>query len=254
MLVQIYRYPVKGLPPEPLEAIALAPGCGLPWDRHFAIAHGASRFDRATPSWQRKGEFVQLVRAPRLARLDAVFDPATGILSLAEDGEVLVTAATGTAEGLRAIEMALECYLGPDERGRPQLAEAAGIMFSDVDQPWISLINRATLRDLSARLGHPMVERRFRGNLVIDGDEGWAEPWAELDWVGRMLQLGTVRLEVMQRIGRCVATAVDPATGERDLPMPKALQEQMGHPHCGIYLRVVEGGEIRLGDRLSLIG
>ena len=43
----LYRYPVKGLTPEPLAEAALTPGRCLPWDRSFALAQGDSSFDAA---------------------------------------------------------------------------------------------------------------------------------------------------------------------------------------------------------------
>ncbi len=42
---QIYRFPVKGLRGEPLDAVSLAVGQGIPHDRRFAIARGDTRID-----------------------------------------------------------------------------------------------------------------------------------------------------------------------------------------------------------------
>ena len=45
----IYRYPIKGLSPEPLPRAALAPGQTIPGDRLYAIENGPSGFDPAKP-------------------------------------------------------------------------------------------------------------------------------------------------------------------------------------------------------------
>ena len=45
----IYRYPVKGLSPQPLGRVALKPGETLPADRLYAIENGPSGFDPAAP-------------------------------------------------------------------------------------------------------------------------------------------------------------------------------------------------------------
>jgi len=45
----IYRYPIKGLTPEPLAA-ALRPGQTVPGDRIYAIENGPSGFDPAAPA------------------------------------------------------------------------------------------------------------------------------------------------------------------------------------------------------------
>ena len=45
----IYRYPVKGLSPQPLARTRLAVGKTLPADRLYAIENGPSGFDPAAP-------------------------------------------------------------------------------------------------------------------------------------------------------------------------------------------------------------
>jgi uncharacterized protein YcbX len=92
----------------------------------------------------------------------------------------------------------------------------------------------------------PVDPRRFRGNLLIEG----LEPWAETQWVGRQLAVGSVRLEVFKTITRCAATEVNPTTAERDLNVPKVLRAGFGHIECGIYARVVGAGRIAVGDEI----
>ena len=43
----LYRYPVKGLSPEPLARASLIAGDALPFDRAYAIENGSGRFDPA---------------------------------------------------------------------------------------------------------------------------------------------------------------------------------------------------------------
>ncbi len=61
-----------------------------------------------------------------------------------------------------------------------------------------------------------------------------------------------MRLKVVKRIMRCAATNVDPATGIRDLTIPKTLQQNLGHADCGIYAEVIAGGEIKPGDTIGV--
>jgi uncharacterized protein YcbX len=49
LLASLYRYPVKGLTPEPMQRVALAAGETLPFDRAWAIENGPGRFDAAHP-------------------------------------------------------------------------------------------------------------------------------------------------------------------------------------------------------------
>ena len=43
---------------------------------------------------------------------------------------------------------------------------------------------------------------------------------------------------------RCAATDVDPATGIRDLTIPKTLQQTFKHADCGVYAEVIAGGNM----------
>src|SRR5271168_1796742 len=95
----LYRYPVKGLTPEPLAEAALTPGRCLPWDRAFALAQGDSAFDPQNPGWVWKAEFMCLLRNAGIARLVTKFDDATRLLTVtAPEGETL-QASPLTAEG-----------------------------------------------------------------------------------------------------------------------------------------------------------
>src|SRR4051794_25381363 len=76
----IYRYPVKGLSPEPLTRVTLAVGQTLPADRHYAIENGPSGFDPAKPKWMSKACFLMLQRDEWLAGLRTHFDDASHTL------------------------------------------------------------------------------------------------------------------------------------------------------------------------------
>ena len=78
----IYRYPVKGLSPEPLDGASLAVRETLPFDRHFAIENGPSGFDPAAPRHQPKQRYLMLMRNERLARLRTRYDDASDTLAI----------------------------------------------------------------------------------------------------------------------------------------------------------------------------
>ena len=73
----IYRYPVKGLSPEPLARTTLAVQDTLPADRLYAIENGPSGFDPAAPRHQPKQRYLMLMRNERLAQLRASTTQAT---------------------------------------------------------------------------------------------------------------------------------------------------------------------------------
>src|SRR5579871_1737980 len=100
----LYRYPVKGLTPEPLQQVALRVGETLPSDRRYAIENGPSGFDPATPSWMPKTVFLMLMRNERLAALRSHYADETHVLTIKRDGEVVARGDLETAEGRAAIE------------------------------------------------------------------------------------------------------------------------------------------------------
>jgi hypothetical protein len=57
--LNIYRYPVKSLTPEPLLQVRLSAGQTLPADRSFAIENGPIGFDQPTPKGCRKPVFCR---------------------------------------------------------------------------------------------------------------------------------------------------------------------------------------------------
>jgi hypothetical protein len=80
----IYRYPVKGLSPEALPRIALAPGETVPGDRLYAIENGPSGFDPSAPAYLSKQHFLMLMKNERLAALRTAFDQASHVLRIQE--------------------------------------------------------------------------------------------------------------------------------------------------------------------------
>src|SRR4051794_40984880 len=252
-IAAIYRYPVKGLSPEPLGSVALTLGKCLPQDRRFAIALPSTRFDPEHPEWLAKTHFVMLMRDEALAHLHTRFDPDTGELAIADETGLRLRARITDPDGARQVADFVGEFLG-DSVARPlRIVEAPGHAFADARKKpnatadkYVSLINRASLAALEEQVETPVDPLRFRGNVYFDGPPAWRE----LDWIGSPIMLGAARLRVISAITRCAATEVNPETAERDLAIVAALRENFGHNLMGIYAEVTEGGPIALGDRL----
>jgi uncharacterized protein YcbX len=245
----IYRYPVKGLSPQPMLSARLAVGGTLPCDRLYAIENGPSGFDPAHPRYQAKTHYLMLMRNARLAALKTSFDERSHRLGVALDGREVVQADLETAEGRGAIERFFAEFCADELRGRPRLLQAAGFSFSDVARKVVSLINLASVEALESVVGTRVDPLRFRGNVYLTG---WPA-WHELDLAGQAIAIGPdLRLNVVKRIVRCAATNVDPQTGARDLAIPETLLRTFGHADCGIYGEVVREGEIAQGDAVSI--
>lgn len=244
----LYRYPVKGLSAEPLDAVVLQPGQTLPWDRTFALAQGDSGFDPAAPVFLRKSNFMCLLKNERIAALDTRFDDQTGILFIQAPGGAKVAASPLTPVGRIELGAFLTDFLGDEARGTPVFHHVPGHHFTDDRAPLVSLLSLDTLRRVEADLGAPRDPIRFRSNLQFSG----SPPWAEFDWVDLDLRVGAARLRIVKRTRRCNATQVNPVTAQRDADPVRELMRHYGHPDLGVLATVVEGGRVAVGDALSL--
>ena len=246
----IHYYPVKGLTAQRLDHTHLVPGECLPQDRRFAILHRATHFDPANPVWKPKTNFLALVRDEKLATLDAVYDPQSALLVLHRNGKAVARGRIDTATGRLLIDQFLAAYMdGTAAPGPYKLVESPGHNFTDIPDKAVSLINLASVRDIDRVTKVPVDPLRMRGNLHLAG----LPAWEEMQWVGKRLAVGEVELEVFKTTTRCAAVEVNPDTGERDMALLKALKTGFGHAVCGVYARVVAGGDIRPGDPVRVL-
>jgi uncharacterized protein len=249
----IYRYPVKGLSPERLKRAALTPGECLPHDRRFALALGSTVFDPQHPQWLPKTKFVMLMRDEQLALLQTAFDADSDMLTVAQDGRVLLRAALTEPAGYRQVAQFYTDFLGPGLDGPLRVVEAPGHAFADARRrpnatagKYVSLINLASIGALEQAMDAAIDPLRFRANVYFDG----APAWTEHDWIGAEITLGPVRLHIVSPITRGAATQVNPETAERDLDIPAALTRHFGHIHMGLYAEVLTAATISSGDKL----
>jgi hypothetical protein len=245
----IYRYPVKGLTPEPMARAELSAGRTVPCDRMYAVENGPSGFDPAEPRYFPKTRFLMLMKNARLAELRTAFDEATQTLTIRYEGRVAARGDLTTVEGRVAIERFMAEHCGPELNGPPKVLHSPGHSFSDVSRKVVSIINLASVQALEDAAGSPVHPLRFRGNVYV---QGWPA-WSEFDLLDREIAFGpSARLKIVKRIVRCPATEVDPDTAIRDLPVPQLLKQHFGHADCGVYGEVIAAGPITVGDDVAI--
>lgn len=259
----LYRHPVKGFTPEPLETVVLEAGGWFPGDRMWAMENGPTGYDPEAPEHLPKTRFTVLMRQAEVAKVRTRWDEATNRLSVsAEDDPGFDVRMDDAADRARFADW-LAVRLGDEAPNRsgggPLKLIDAGPRhrFMDSTRGKVSVLNLASVRDLEQRLGRSVDPLRFRANLWV---EGWA-PWVENQWGGGadggvILTLGPklggdVTLRGDKPITRCAATEVDPATGERDLPVVKSLFDLYGHVLTGLYCSIEAGGRISRGDLIT---
>jgi len=241
-LDQIWRHPIKGIGAERLEACDLTPGRPLPLDRAWAVLEQGGDAD---DGWRACRNFLRGAKGPSLMAITARVDGDRIHLSHPDRPELALTLSEGP-------QPALFDWLAPiypaERRPAATLVKAPPEGMSDAPFASIAILNLASLRALSQKLGQDLDPRRFRGNLWIDG----MALWEEFDLVGKTLALGDARLEVVEPITRCRATEANPDTGKRDANTLSALEAGWGHTDFGVYARVTTGGPIAVGDEVTV--
>jgi uncharacterized protein len=245
----IYRYPVKGLSPQPLDRTRLSIGQTIPADRLYAIENGPSGFDPAAPAYFPKLRFLMLMRNERLAALRTDYDEGNHVLTIQCEGREAARGDLRSKEGRLAIEAFFRRFMPKELYGPPKVLFGESHSFSDVAKKVVSIINLASVTAVENAAGAPVNPLRFRGNLYVTG---WPA-WHEFSLLGGVLSVGkSARLKVVKRIVRCAATDVDPDTGIRDLSIPRTLMENFDHTDCGIYAEVTTAGEVAVGNTIDV--
>jgi uncharacterized protein YcbX len=246
-ITSLYRYPVKGLSPEPLRHVTLSVGQTLPADRRYAIENGPSGFDPAAPNWLPKSHYLMLMRNERLAGLRTQFEDRTNLLTIREGGQIAAQGELETIQGRATIEAFFTKNFARELKGAPKVLSGGGHSFSDVAKKVVSIINLDSVKAVADMVGRTVDPLRFRANLYVSG---WPA-WHEFDLVGHTLAVGDARLRLSKRIVRCAAVNVDPESAVRDLDIPPTLLRNLGHNDCGVYAEVVAGGSVAVGDVIA---
>jgi uncharacterized protein len=242
-LAHIFRHPIKAYGREPLASVRLSAGQGLPFDREWAVAHEAAQL---TPGWNPCMNFTRGAKAPALMAVTAALDEAARRVTLTHpDAGQITVAPDDPADQTRLLAWAGP--LIPETRARPSAVVRGGVAMTDSDYPSISILSLASLADLGSRMGMDLSLHRWRANLWLEG----AAPWAEWGWIGQRFRLGGAVFEVVERITRCVATTVDPETGKVVGDTLAALETGFGHQDFGVFARVIDGGDIAIGQDWS---
>jgi len=118
---------------------------------------------------------------------------------------------------------------------------------SHYDSGPLHLVTTGSLAGLKKVLpGAGIDERRFRPNLVIEGE-------GENRWVGRTLRVGDqVKLEVVDWTERCVMITMAQSELADEPRILRAVAQGESEALFGVYAEVLVPGRIRLGDEVTL--
>jgi hypothetical protein len=263
-VVSLWRYPVKSMMGEELEAAEITE-CGLLGDRAYALvdrADGKVATAKNPRKWPHLLDFgATFLEPPRATgevppvrialpdgnTVESHRHDVDQILSKALNREVTFRAAQ------RGVATAEEYW--PDMEGlehRDTVTDFALPKGTFFDVALVHLLTTATLERLRELYPEGRFEvQRFRPNIVVQLASP-AKSFAENAWVGHTLAIGpAVRVNISGPCGRCVMTTL----AQSDLPRdPGILRTAAQHNqvNVGVYAAVSRGGVIHRGDKVGL--
>jgi len=244
-ITALYRHPLKSHGREALQMVTLHAGQSMPFDRHWAVAHDASKADGST--WVPCQNFSRGSKAPALMAINAVLDEDTGRLTLSHPNRPDLTF-DPDQEAAKFLDWVQP--LVPKDRALPdRILRLPGRGFTDADYPSLSLCNTASHNAVSEEAKTKLSPLRWRGNIWFEGET----PWQEMDWIGKEITLGGATLRIREPIVRCLATTANPETGERDADTLGILNHTWDHQNFGIYAEVTKGGPVAISDSLTVL-
>ena len=247
---QLWQYPVKGFGGNQMPLAKLQQGSYFPNDRQFAISIGDEKTATASDgTWFRKAHFLQLMSHDLLADYSCrEDDSANPQLQLPRHGVTGLSIGRAEPADCQRFEDFFFTLLGSKLRGKPRLMTMKHQAYSDQSTALISIASQASLDAFAQATNTKPDSRRFRINIIIDGDT----PFAEEGLIGKTLRCGDALLLVKEPVGRCAAINVDPATAKRNPDdYVRFMKAHFGHSNLGIFAEVINGGIIRLGDRFQ---
>lgn len=231
-VTELWRYPVKSMQGERLQQVEVTE-LGLMGDRGWAV------IDDET------GLALTARRRPDLlfgsARVDG---PGCVEVRLPDGGDDL-SRWLGQPVHLEAAR--------PAQRATYEIADSID---DEANADWVTWsgpegsFHDSTRARVSLASEHSMAGwdlRRFRANIVVDGG-------GEADLVGRRVQIGSLQLDVIKGIDRCVITTrPQPGGIDRDLSVLKTINADRGG-NLGIGGLVATSGAVSVGDAVTVIG
>ena len=248
-VVALWRHPIKSHGREPLDHVSLLEGQTLPWDRHWAVTHDATKFDAGDPRWVMCRNFMIGVATPGLAGIWAKLDEPTATVTLTHANLGSFTFCPDDQAEVPAFLNWVLPLCPADKRQPTGLVSAGARGMTDSAYPSVSIMNTASHRAVAGRLGRTLETERWRGNIWLDGPD----PWEEFEWTGRDVQIGSAVFSIQEPIRRCMATAANPRTGHRDTDTLGLLRDGWDHQHFGVYAVVKQGGRVGLGDTYKVL-
>ncbi len=227
----IFRYPVKSMAGEPLDAAELG-WHGLEGDRRLALRR---MDDHGGFPWLTASKLPDLL----------LFAP-----QLREDGDLPTHIRTPDGKEMPVFGDDLAAEIGRCYGAPVQMMQSRHGIF---DNASISVIASDTVREIGRLAGRDLDIRRFRPNVLVRLLR--PVPFQEDEWLGGVLSFGdeddAAAVAVTMRDERCSIVNVDPDTAR---PAPEVLKAivRANQNNAGIYGTVTRTGRLAVGQTIFL--
>jgi uncharacterized protein YcbX len=227
----LFRYPVKSMRGEPLDAATLG-WHGVDGDRRLGLQRSE---DRAGFPWLTAGRFPDLVRYEPVRR---------------DDQPLPTHVRTPDGEELPLFSEALAADVAR-RFGAP--VHMTHLKHGIFDEGAVSVITGTTIGEISRLAQRSADVRRFRPNVLVRSTS--AVPFEEDQWVGRVLTFGDAddapAVTVTLRDVRCSMVNIDPDGGPSAPEMMKACVRANDN-NAGVYGTVTRSGRLAVGQPVLL--
>jgi len=230
----LYRYPVKSMAGEQVEAAELG-WHGLDGDRRLAFRR---MDDRSGMPWLTASKLPDLLRFVPLRREDGA------------PGDLPTHIRTPDGEEVPVFGKDLATEVGRRYGAPVQMMQLRHGIF---DEASISVIALDTVREIARLAGVSPDVRRFRPNIVVRLSR--PAPFQEDEWLGGVLSFGegddAPAMAVTMRDLRCSMVNLDPDSG-RSAPEVMKAAVRANQNNAGIYGAVTRTGRLAAGQTILL--
>lgn len=262
-VVGIWRYPVKSMMGEELNATAVTKR-GLLGDRAFALLDvttgkvASAKNPRRWPTlFDFRASYIEPPAEERpLPPVRITFPDGQSLTSHQVDLDARLSAVVERAVRLARTGAGAATAEGywPDHdwlSARDEVFDFPLPPGTFFDGATVHLVTTATIDQLRSLAPASRFEvARFRPNFVIEtADSRYG--FVERDWVGRTLSLGDVQLRIDGPCPRCVMTTLAQGSLPADATILRTIVRE-NEGNVGLYASVLRAGTTRRGDALEL--
>jgi len=252
-ITNLYKFPIKGFTPQQTQHIDFDCLGNVKGDRVFGFLLDKSSLNET--NWLSKRSFLTLQNNPMIARFKSNFDESKSRLYLSLDSDISSTADIRKISDRTYLSHWLRKQLSeidPSTNLSPLtlIGDGRTYRFQDREKSSISIISTSSLKAFEEIAGVKIDERRFRMNVTVDG----FDPWQELNLIGSTIRINNIEFNIVGPVVRCLATHVNPDTGERDCEVMSILTKNFSQerPVMGVLAVPSQGGTVSIGDQIEI--